>query len=267
MHFLSVVTITRNSSHTLPSTLRSVRSLAECLPSFSIEHIFIDSVSVDSTCELITDYARHSPSNLSVTLLSEPDDGIYNAMNKGLYLASGAYLAFLNSDDFFLVDSLAELLLRLREAPSLAILSPHLVGTSLSDSTIERPTYSSRLPPLLNLLLGAKPLHDSFIVSSRIARSFSFSRSYRILSDHHWMIAVIRASYSEDPRSIAIGQDPTTFYSIGGFSSTLSGRLISLYEFFLYYIGEYKLLGPLFLASRLIVSFRASIARALFAAL
>ena len=63
----------------------------------NIEHIIIDGASTDGTLDLIKEYANKG----WITYYSEPDSGIYNAMNKGLAHATGDYIAFLNTDDFF----------------------------------------------------------------------------------------------------------------------------------------------------------------------
>ncbi len=63
----------------------------------NIEHIVIDGASKDGTLKIIQEYAKQG----KITYFSEPDTGIYNAMNKGLQKATGKYIVFLNSDDFF----------------------------------------------------------------------------------------------------------------------------------------------------------------------
>lgn len=67
-------------------------------PYGNIEHIVIDGASTDGTLELIQKYAEKG----WLTCYSEPDKGIYNAMNKGIEKANGEYIAFLNSDDYFI---------------------------------------------------------------------------------------------------------------------------------------------------------------------
>lgn len=89
---ISVITVTYNSATTLADTLLSVK-----LQTYSdIEHIIIDGGSCDSTLEIINTHGSHISK-----LVSEPDKGIYYAMNKGLALATGDVVGFLNSDDMF----------------------------------------------------------------------------------------------------------------------------------------------------------------------
>ena len=63
----------------------------------NIEHIIIDGASDDGTLQLLDHYRKKG----WIDVYSEPDDGLYDAMNKGIYRAKGKYIAFLNSDDFY----------------------------------------------------------------------------------------------------------------------------------------------------------------------
>ena len=92
MPTFSVITATYNSAKTIEDTLQSVRAQA----SVDIEHVIVDGGSTDDTLEIIHRY-RSSVAKV----ISEPDDGIYDAMNKGLNLATGDFTGCLNSDDYF----------------------------------------------------------------------------------------------------------------------------------------------------------------------
>jgi glycosyltransferase involved in cell wall biosynthesis len=89
---ISVITVSYNSGATLGDTLHSVK--AQKYP--DIEHILIDGGSTDCTAELISQQGDHL-----AKYVSEPDCGIYDAMNKGLALATGDIVGFLNSDDMY----------------------------------------------------------------------------------------------------------------------------------------------------------------------
>ena len=89
MHKLSIITINKNNREGLRRTIESV--VSQTFQEF--EYIVIDGASTDGSAELILEYPRI---NYSV---SEPDTGIYNAMNKGIARATGEYLLFLNSGD------------------------------------------------------------------------------------------------------------------------------------------------------------------------
>ncbi len=88
------MTVTFNSAATLHDTLRSVAG--QTYP--RIEHVLVDGGSTDQTLELIRAAAQTAGGR--VRWVSEPDDGIYDAMNKGVAMASGEVIGILNSDDF-----------------------------------------------------------------------------------------------------------------------------------------------------------------------
>ena len=92
---LSIVTVVKNDYKRL---LKTVVSLENFYSDSNYEHIIIDGISTDSTLDLI----RQLSSKVNVKILSEQDTGIYDAMNKGVKLASGKYLLFLNAGDCML---------------------------------------------------------------------------------------------------------------------------------------------------------------------
>ena len=87
----SIITITYNAATTLPATLRSVEQQTFT----NYEYIVVDGASKDNTVELV------KASSLDARVVSEPDKGLYDAMNKGLKMAVGEYLIFLNAGDAF----------------------------------------------------------------------------------------------------------------------------------------------------------------------
>ena len=89
---ISIITITYNSAATLQHALDSV--LSQTYP--DIEHVLVDGASKDGTRELIEKYARE---HANVRWVSEKDGGIYNAINKGIRMATGDIIGFLHSDD------------------------------------------------------------------------------------------------------------------------------------------------------------------------
>lgn len=92
---ITVITVCFNSSKTISLTLRSVM-LQKYI---NIEHIIIDGASTDNTLTIVRNEGQHVSQ-----VISEPDEGIYDAMNKGLKLATGDLIGFLNSDDVYADD-------------------------------------------------------------------------------------------------------------------------------------------------------------------
>ncbi|MEO1940304.1 MAG: glycosyltransferase, partial [Candidatus Thioglobus sp.] len=87
----SIITVGYNSANTIADTLQSVSAQKNV----NVEHVLVDGASTDATLQIIKRYAG------SATLVSEPDLGIYDAMNKGIRLATGDVIGTLNADDFY----------------------------------------------------------------------------------------------------------------------------------------------------------------------
>lgn len=96
---LSVITPCFNSASTIRDTLDSV----EAQHCDYMEHIIIDGASTDSTLDIIREYSERVP--YEVKIVSEPDGGIYDAMNKGIKMATGDLIGIINSDDRFAPDA------------------------------------------------------------------------------------------------------------------------------------------------------------------
>ena len=93
---ITIITVCFNAASTIKKTLDSVAGQTH----IPIEHIVIDGNSKDGTLEILRSHKTHS-----YTLLSEPDNGIYDAMNKGLKMATGDVIGLLHSDDMYVSDS------------------------------------------------------------------------------------------------------------------------------------------------------------------
>ena len=87
---VSVITVARNAAATIADTMRSVAAQSHA----DVEHIVVDGGSTDETLAIIRATGPHVAS-----VVSESDKGIYDAMNKGLLLATGEFVGFLNADD------------------------------------------------------------------------------------------------------------------------------------------------------------------------
>ncbi|MDI6741566.1 MAG: glycosyltransferase family 2 protein [Smithella sp.] len=92
MEKISIITVCRNSETTIRETLESVASQSYK----NIEHIVVDGGSVDGTLTVLREWKKYS-----VRLVSEPDEGIYDAMNKGIGMATGDIIGIINSDDIY----------------------------------------------------------------------------------------------------------------------------------------------------------------------
>lgn len=96
---ISIITVCYNSENTIRRTIESVLSQKNV----DLEYIIIDGCSKDNTNNIILEYKKI---NTNIKYISEPDNGIYDAMNKGIALATGNIVGILNSDDYYASDDI-----------------------------------------------------------------------------------------------------------------------------------------------------------------
>lgn len=105
---ISIITVTYNSEKTVERAIASVYGQSiQQTESIQLEYLIIDGASKDRTVEIAESFReRFAERNVEFRVLSEPDKGIYDAMNKGIRLASGDIIGILNSDDWYEQDTL-----------------------------------------------------------------------------------------------------------------------------------------------------------------
>ena len=136
---ISVITVCFNSANTIARALQSVA--AQTWP--DVEHIVVDGVSTDGTMQVV---AKHRASLAHV--LCEPDKGIYDAMNKGLNLATGDLVAFLNADDFYKDAAVLSRVARVvQDGPLDDLYGDGVFLRSVGTVLVVRPYDSGRFPP------------------------------------------------------------------------------------------------------------------------
>lgn len=95
---VSIITVSHNSEATIRRTIESVYSQSY----HQIEYIIVDGVSTDCTMQIVEEYReRFQQKGIVYRCISEPDNGIYDAMNKGIKMASGSLIGIINSDDWY----------------------------------------------------------------------------------------------------------------------------------------------------------------------
>ena len=181
---LSIITITFNAQHTLERTIASVE--AQSFP--GIEYIIVDGASSDSTPDIVR---RHAGS--VSRFVSEPDDGLYFAMNKGLDLASGDYVWFLNAgDELPSPDTVADMF---RSHPDADVYYGHTMITADDGSEIGLRRLAP--PESLSWRSFAKGMlvsHQSFV--PRRALCPHYDTSYAFSADFDWCVRILKASSS-----------------------------------------------------------------------
>lgn len=190
----TIVTCTYNAAAVLKRTLDSVHQ--QTWP--DVEHLIIDGCSKDDTATMARHYAETDADDENgheVTVISEPDRGLYDAMNKGLARATGDYVVFLNAGDAFpaadTLESVASYVADGEELPAV------LYGdTDIVDAEGRFLRHRRLSPPdeltWRSFRYGMLVCHQAFYARTDIARATLYDRSYRYSADVDWCIRVMR---------------------------------------------------------------------------
>ncbi len=201
---ITYVTVTYNAASVLQRTLDSV--LSQDYP--DITHLIIDGASTDATLQMVDDYVKRSneaENGHRVQVLSEPDHGIYDAMNKGLRLLDGDYVCFLNAGDFL-------------PAPDTVSRMVESIPHHEDDALCEKPAvlygdtdivdgdgkflHHRRLTPPEHLTWksfrhGMLVCHQAFYARTDFAIATPYDLRYRYSADVDWCIRIMKAANKE----------------------------------------------------------------------
>ena len=188
---ITIITVTYQAAAVLQRTLDSVSRQTYQ----DIEHLIIDGASKDDTVKMAKAYQEKVP--YPVIIQSEPDHGLYDAMNKGLHKATGDYLVFLNAGDtLHAEDTLSTLTSHL--SPLTSHLSPAVIygDTAIVDSE-GKFLHLRRLRPPKQLTWrsfkqGMLVCHQAFYVRTDIAQQEDYDLRYRHSADVDWCIRVMK---------------------------------------------------------------------------
>ena len=173
---LSIITVNLNNRDGIQKTIDSV--VSQTFKDF--EWIVIDGGSTDGSKELIEKYADHF-----AYWVSEPDKGIYNAMNKGIKVAKGDYLQFLNSGDWFYNSNVLELVFKEQHTEDI------LYGDA--EFLCESEKMIIRYPDTLNntFMLGDTLCHQATFIKCRLQRNNLYNEKYTICADYDFFLREI----------------------------------------------------------------------------
>jgi len=183
---ISIITITYNAAANIEPTMLSVGSQSYT----DFEHIIIDGASTDGTLAI----ARRTGTR-SLRILSEKDSGLYDAMNKGLAMARGEYLLFLNAGDaFHTTDTLRDYASH-ADGRTDIIYSDTVVVDRNRKIIAPRHLSAPELLTFESFSDGMLICHQAFMVRRAIAPKYDLS--YRLSADYDWTIRCIQASSPE----------------------------------------------------------------------
>jgi len=204
---MSVVTVSYNSRETIADTIESVAS--QTYP--SVEPIVMDGASTDGTLEVLERF-RDKLSKI----VSEPDEGIYAAMNKGLSLATGDVIGTLNSDDVYVDENVLALVAEVFRDDSVDVCYGDIFYVDKGDlNRIVRHWKSEPYRPGL-FEQGWMPPHPSFFIRRRVlGRVGPFEPRYRFAADFDFML---RALHVQQLRSIYLPRELVTM-RVGGWTN------------------------------------------------
>ncbi|OGB04861.1 MAG: glycosyl transferase [Burkholderiales bacterium RIFCSPHIGHO2_12_FULL_61_11] len=181
---ISVVTVCYNSALTIKDTLESV-----ALQRYKdLEHLIVDGGSTDGTLEIIRAWREHP-----VRLISESDEGIYDAMNKGIRLATGDVVAFLNADDYYKDADVLARVAKVMQAEQLDALygDVEFFRPGQQDTVARR--YNSGRFTADRLGWGWMPAHPALFVRRALFERFgAFRTDYRIAGDFEFVARVFQ---------------------------------------------------------------------------
>ena len=211
---ISIITVCYNSVQTIGETLDSVT--AQTHP--DTEHIVVDGASTDGTLEVVKRRGKHV-----TRLISEPDHGIYDAMNKGLRLATGDIIGFLNADDVYADTGVLARVSATMEAESLDALfgDAEFFSPDRPDRPLRR-YRSERFRPE-RIAWGWMPAHPALFLRRQVYERFGlFSTDYRIAGDFELVARIFHGDtlkYRHVPEVLV--RMRTGGVSTGGWRNTL----------------------------------------------
>lgn len=206
---ISVITVTYNAERFLERTLESIRCQTH---RDSLEHVIVDGGSTDDTLDIIRRRA-----DAVDCWVSGPDAGIYDAMNKGMDLATGDFIWFVNAgDELYDPTAAAKVLDVLSYGADIAWGDTMLVDEAGRELGLRSHETPHRLPKVLtwrSLARGLAVGHQSIVVRRSLAPRYDHRRHY-YSADVDWMIRALRVA-----RTTAAAEGPLTRFLIGGFST------------------------------------------------
>lgn len=184
---VSIITATYNSAATIADTLRSVESQTYK----DIEHIIVDGQSKDNTLAIVDEFPHVTK------VISEKDNGIYDAMNKGIKLATGEILGILNSDDFYIYPNVMnDILAQFSDKNIDCVYADLEYVDPLNTNKVIR-KWKSGSYNLSSFELGWMPPHPTFFVRRELYNKYgSFNTSLGTAADYELMLRFLYVNRS-----------------------------------------------------------------------
>ena len=194
---VSIITVSFNSAKTIADTIESV--LSQDYP--EIEYIIVDGNSSDDTVKII-----HQYENRISKWISEKDQGMYDAMNKGIAIATGDVIGILNSDDVYMNNhAISDLMALLEKEKAQVVFADLILVDQNDDNKVLRYYDSSHFHPD-KFRYGWMPAHPSVFVRRELYQKVGpFSTTYQIAADYEMLIRILaiqKATYTYLPKPV-----------------------------------------------------------------
>lgn len=207
---LSIITINRNNAAGLEKTMQSVA--AQTYKEF--EYIIVDGASTDGGVEVIKSFESKFG---HLKWVSEPDSGIYNAMNKGIRMASGDYIQILNSGDSLAKEDVTErMLTALRETDAPSILYGNMVKCFPDGYRLVDKSFAGQEITMLGMYTGTLNHDPAYIRRDLFDKYGYYDESLKIVSDWKWYLQAIILG-DEKPKYVDMD---VTLFDMTGISET-----------------------------------------------
>lgn len=219
---ISIITATFNSAKTLKDTIQSV--LRQTNKDF--EYLIIDGGSTDETIDIVKSYESEFSGRLK--WVSEKDHGIYDAMNKGIKMASGDVVGILNSDDYFTSDDILQTVDNAFKSHEIDAIygDIHFIRDGAPDKCVRY--YSSRMFSPFWLRFGFMPAHPSFYCKREVfEKAGLYSLDYKIGADYEMMVRLFKKYRI---KSLYINKDFVTMRTGGASNNNVRSRITLINE-------------------------------------
>ena len=205
---ISIITVVRNNVKTIKDAIESILNQTYK----NIEYIIVDGSSTDGTVELIKEYG-----NKINKFISEPDNGIYDAMNKGIRLATGDIVGILNSDDFYINNQVIEEVVKEFEEKEVDSVYADLVFVKPENTKKVVRYYDSSHFSIEKFAYGWMPAHPTFFVKREMYEKYGvFKTDYKIAADYELLVRFL----AKKKVSYSYMQEPIVKMRIGGASTS-----------------------------------------------
>ena len=196
---ISIITVVYNNKETIQDCIDSVLSQEYD----DLEYVIVDGASTDGTVEIIKDVVKRYPEK-SIKFISEKDDGIYDAMNKGIGLASGDIIGILNSDDAYYTNDCLSTVVNEFQKKSVDSVFADLVYVRRDNLQKVVRYYSSASFSPCKFAFGWMPAHPTFFVRRGLYEKYGkFKTDYIIAADYELLVRFLaknNVTYSYIPK-------------------------------------------------------------------